>query len=88
MTQRIFRILGRVIDRKTRQGLARLHVEAWDKDKRYDDLVASALTPVALATAGLGLASGAAIPGAEWLLDRRDGKKTVRENGLHYLLCL
>ena len=44
------------------------------------------LTPVALATAGLGLASGAAIPGAEWLLDWRDGKKSVQENGLHYLL--
>lgn len=43
------------------------------------------LTPIALATAGLGLASGAAIPGAEWLLDWRDGKQTVQENGLHYL---
>ena len=47
---------------------------------------AAPLTPVALATAGLGLASGAAIPGAEWLLDWRDGKKSVQENGLHYLL--
>ena len=47
---------------------------------------AARLTPVALATAGLGLASGAAIPGAEWLLDWRDGKKSVQENGLHYLL--
>jgi hypothetical protein len=44
------------------------------------------LTPVALATAGLSLATGAAIPGAEWLLDWRDGKRTVQENGLHYLL--
>ena len=43
-------------------------------------------TEKALATAGLGLASGAAIPGAEWLLDWRDGKRTVQENGLHYLL--
>ena len=47
---------------------------------------AAPLTPVALATAGLGLASGAAIPGVEWLLDWRDGKKSVQENGLHYLL--
>jgi hypothetical protein len=45
-------------------------------------------TPVALATAGFVLASGAIIPGAEWLLDWRDGKKTVQENGLHYLLML
>jgi hypothetical protein len=47
---------------------------------------AAPLTPVALATAGLGLVSGTAIPGAEWLLDWCDGKKTVQENGLHYLL--
>jgi hypothetical protein len=51
-------------------------------------VVAAPLTPVALATAGLGLASGAAIPGVEWLLDWRDGKKSVQENGLHYLLKL
>ncbi|MGM0561898.1 MAG: hypothetical protein ACQETX_12615 [Pseudomonadota bacterium] len=43
-------------------------------------------TPVALAAAGLGLVSGTAIPGAEWLFDWRDGKKSVQENGLHYLL--
>ncbi len=43
-------------------------------------------TPVALAAAGLGLVSGTAIPGAEWLFDWRDGKKTMQENGLHYLL--
>jgi len=40
----------------------------------------------ALATPGLGLDSGTAIPGAEWLLDWRDSKKSVQENGLHYLL--
>jgi hypothetical protein len=49
-------------------------------------LVVAPLTPAALATAGLGLASGVAIPGAEWLLDWRDGKQAVQENGLHYLL--
>jgi len=49
---------------------------------------AATLTPVALATAGLGLISGTAIPGAEWLLDWRDGKKTAQENGLHYLLMV
>ena len=47
---------------------------------------AAPLTPVALVTAGLGLVSGTAIPGAEWLLDWREGKKSVQENGLHYLL--
>jgi hypothetical protein len=51
-------------------------------------LVVAPLTPVALATAGLSLASGVAIPGAEWLLDWRDGKKAVQENGLHYLLSI
>lgn len=49
-------------------------------------LFASPLTPVTLATAGLGLASGTAIPGMEWLLDWRNGKKVLQENGLHYLL--
>jgi hypothetical protein len=49
-------------------------------------IVAAPLTPLALATAGLGLASGAAIPGAEWLLDWREGKRAAHENGLHYLL--
>jgi hypothetical protein len=47
---------------------------------------AAPLAPVALATAGLSLASGTAIPGAEWLLDWREGKKGLQENGLHYLL--
>lgn len=47
---------------------------------------AAPLTPVALATAGLGLASGSVIPGVEWLLDWRDGKRSIQENGLHYLL--
>jgi hypothetical protein len=47
---------------------------------------AAPLTPTALVTAGLELASGTAIPGVEWLLDWRDGKKTFQENGLHYLL--
>lgn len=47
---------------------------------------AAPLTPVALATAGLGLVSGTAIPGAQWLLDWGNGKQGVQENGLHYLL--
>lgn len=49
-------------------------------------VVTAPVTPIALAAAGLTLASGTAIPGAEWLLDWRDGKKGVQENGLHYLL--
>jgi hypothetical protein len=49
-------------------------------------VVTAPVTPVALAVAGLGIVTGTAIPGAEWLLDWRDGKKTIQENGLHYLL--
>ena len=49
-------------------------------------VVTAPVTPVALAAAGFALASGTAIPGAEWLLDWRDGKKGAQENGLHYLL--
>lgn len=49
-------------------------------------VVTAPVTPVALAIAGLGIVSGSAIPGSEWLLDWRDGKKTIQENGLHYLL--
>jgi hypothetical protein len=33
-----------------------------------------------------GPAFGMAIPGVEWLLDWRDGKRDVPKNGLHYLL--
>jgi hypothetical protein len=50
-------------------------------------LVVAPLTPVTLATAGLSLASGMAIPGAEWMLDWRDGKQAMQENGLHYFLA-
>ncbi len=42
--------------------------------------VVAPLTPMALATAGLGRESGPAIPGAEGLLDWRGGKKTSVEN--------
>jgi hypothetical protein len=51
-------------------------------------LLVAPITPIALAAAGLSLASGVAIPGAEWLIDWRDGKKGIQENGLHYLLKL
>ena len=46
---------------------------------------AAPLSPSELAIAGRWIVSGSAIPGAEWLLDWRDGKKTIQENGLHYL---
>ncbi|SFU96556.1 hypothetical protein [Halomonas korlensis] len=47
---------------------------------------AAPITPIALTTAGLGLASGTAIPAASWLLDWQKGKNSAQENGLHYLL--
>jgi hypothetical protein len=39
-----FRINGHVIDGTTRQGIARLRVEAWDKDLISNDLVGSSVT--------------------------------------------
>ncbi len=36
-----YRITGRVVDRATRNGIAGLRVEAWDKDHVFDDLVGS-----------------------------------------------
>ena len=44
MSQKIFRISGRVINRQSRQGIPNLRVEAWDKDLIFDDKVATALT--------------------------------------------
>ncbi len=44
------------------------------------------LLPVAIVTGVLGLISSSVIPGLEWMMDWRDGKNPVTENGLHYLL--
>jgi hypothetical protein len=62
------------------------HYSEWIQAEREFCLCRS--LRVALITAGLGLASGAVIPGPEWRLDWRDGKKSVQENGLHDLLRL
>ena len=40
-------------------------------------ILAAPLTPIALTTGALTLATGTAIPGLEWLLDGKDGKKAV-----------
>lgn len=46
MTQgkRKYRIFGLVLDRQSRQQLAGLRVEAWDKDPLFDDLLGTAIT--------------------------------------------
>lgn len=42
MKNKEFHITGRVIDQKTKQGVAGLRVEVWDKDLFFDDMVDSA----------------------------------------------
>ena len=44
MVNQNYEITGRVIEAKTRQGLYNLIVEAWDKDVKYDDLLAQTFT--------------------------------------------
>lgn len=62
---------------------SKLKLIAWQIDANGQ------ITRKGSATAGaasLELVSGTAIPGAEWLLDWHDGKKSLQENGLHYFL--
>ena len=44
MPKRTYRISGRVIDRKTGDGVGGLRVEAWDKNPFFDDLVGAGST--------------------------------------------
>jgi hypothetical protein len=44
MSQKKFHISGRVINRKSRQGIPNLRVEVWDKDLIFNDLVVNVVT--------------------------------------------
>ena len=45
-------------------------------------ILAAPLTFVSLTAAGLGFATGTVIPGAEWLIDWREGRETWKQKGL------
>lgn len=44
MANQLFLIIGKVLDEQTRHPIPAVYVEAWDKDRIYDDLIGGAMT--------------------------------------------
>jgi hypothetical protein len=51
-------------------------------------VVAAPLTRSRWPSQALDSRQAPSVPGMEWLLDWRDGKRSVQENGLHHLLSI
>ena len=47
---------------------------------------ANPLLSIPMVTGALGFASGSVIPGLEFIHDLKNGKKALKENGLHYFI--
>ncbi|MFI7059403.1 hypothetical protein ACIBL3_00290 [Kribbella sp. NPDC050124] len=74
------------VNRKRKQGILSAAGLATGAGAAVLTVFAAPLTPIVLAIAGLGLISGTVVPGAQWFNDWREGRATVHENGLSYLL--